>query len=187
MEEIKVKVEVLRHPEKADWERCKMLALNTIGKRYAGSDVTDKWKRDILRSEHSPIRTLMFTIRMELPYWVSVHFCRHKYGVEHFVSSQRNDRQSKYDRSEAPQGAFVTHVMDVNAQELIQMARMRLCSQASFETQMVMKMIVDEVVATNPEFAAFLLPKCLAHGGCNEFRPCGYYEAMQEKMKAVLR
>lgn len=177
------KVEVLRHPTEEDWHRCKMLALNTIGKRYTGSDVTDEWKRKILRSEHSPIRTLMFTIRMEVPYWVSVHFCRHKYGVEHYVSSQRNDRQSEYDRTKAPQDAMVTHVMDIDAQELIQMARMRLCSQAAPETQVVMLRIRDAVVATNPEFSPFLTPKCIAHGGCNEFSPCGFYEFCKEAEK----
>ena len=98
-----IKVEILRHPTDEDWERCKMLAMNTIGKRWSG-EVTDEWKNKILKAEHSPIRTLMFTVRMELPYWVSTHFVRHKYGVEHYVSSQRNDRQDKYDRREAPQG-----------------------------------------------------------------------------------
>ena len=39
-----MKIEILRHPEKEDWERCKMLALNTIGKRYAGAEVADEWK-----------------------------------------------------------------------------------------------------------------------------------------------
>jgi len=171
-----VSVEILRHPTDEDWRRCKMLALNTVGRRYAGSEVTEDWKRRILRSEHSPIRTLMFTIRMELPYWVSVHFCRHKYGVEHYVSSQRNDRQDKYDRTRAPQGAFVVHVMDINAAELMQMARMRLCRQASVETRMVMTLIRDAVVEVNPEFADFLQPKCVIHGGCNEFVPCGYWK-----------
>lgn len=171
-----VSVEILRHPTDEDWRRCKMLALNTIGRRYAGSEVTEDWKRKILRSEHSPIRTLMFTIRMELPYWVSVHFCRHKYGVEHYVSSQRNDRQDKYDRTRAPQGAFVVHVMDINAAELMQMARMRLCRQASVETRMVMTLIRDAVIEVNPEFADFLQPKCVIHGGCNEFVPCGYWK-----------
>jgi thymidylate synthase ThyX len=171
-----VSVEILRHPTDEDWRRCKMLALNTIGRRYAGSEVTEDWKRKILRSEHSPIRTLMFTIRLELPYWVSVHFCRHKYGVEHYVSSQRNDRQDKYDRTRAPQGAFVVHVMDINAAELMQMARMRLCRQASVETRMVMTLIRDAVVEVNPEFADFLQPKCVIHGGCNEFVPCGYWK-----------
>ena len=170
-----VKVEILRHPTEEDWERCKMLAMNTIGREWSGT-VSNTWKHKILKSGHSPIRTLMFTIRMEIPYWVSVHFCRHKYGVEHYVSSQRNDRQDRYDRTRAPQGAFVVHVMDVNAAELMQMARMRLCRQASVETRMVMTLIRDAVVEVNPEFADFLQPKCVIHGGCNEFVPCGYWK-----------
>jgi hypothetical protein len=168
-----VKVEILRHPTEEDWQRCKMLALNTIGKRYAGSEVTHFWKCKILRAQHSPIRTLMFTIRMEVPYWVSVHFVRHKFGVEHYVSSQRNDRQTKYDRTKAPQGEMVTHIMDINAQELMQMAGMRLCRQASVETQRVMTEIRDAVVQTNPEFADFLQPKCAFLKECNEMVPCG--------------
>lgn len=168
-------VEILRHPTDEDWERCKMLAMNTIGRKWSG-EVSDDWKHKILKAEHSPIRTLMFTVRMEVPYWVSTHFVRHKYGVEHYVSSQRNDRQDKYDRTRAPQGAFVVHVMDINAAELMQMARMRLCSQAAPETQVVMLRICDAVVATNPEFSPFLTPKCIAHGGCNEFVSCGYWK-----------
>ena len=168
-----MKVEILRHPTDEDWQRCKMLAMNTIGKRDWSGNVTEEWKRKILKADHSPIRTLMFTIRMEVPYWVSVHFVRHKFGVEHYVSSQRNDRQSNYDRTKAPQDATVTHIMDINAQELIQMARMRLCGQASKETREAMRAICDAVIETNPEFEPFLKPKCMAYGYCNEFRSCG--------------
>lgn len=172
-----VSVEILRHPTDEDWRRCKMLALNTIGRRYAGSEVTEDWKRKILRSEHSPIRTLMFTIRItNIPYWVAMHFRTHKYGVEHFISSQRNDRQTEYDRNKAPQDHPVSYIMDINAAELMQMARMRLCRQASVETRMVMTLIRDAVVEVNPEFADFLRPKCVIHGGCNEFVPCGYWK-----------
>lgn len=169
-------IELIRHPTEKDWERCKMLALNTIGKRNAGGTVSDEWKRKMIKAEHSPIRTLMFTIRMEVPYWVSVHFCRHKFGVEHFVTSQRNDRQDKYNRNEAPQNAKVTHIMDINAAELLQMARMRLCGQSVEETREIMSSICDAVLKTNPEFSEVLKPKCLIHGGCNEFNPCGRYE-----------
>ena len=171
-----IKVDVLRHPEDADWERCKMLAMNTIGRKNWSGTVTDKWKHNMLMAEHSPIRTLMFTIRVDMPYWVSVHFCRHKYGIEHYVSSQRNDRQDKYDRTEAPQGAFVSHIMDVNAQELMQIAGMRLCGQASAETREVMGAIAREVLKTNPEFGGLLVPKCVKRGGCNEFVPCGMFD-----------
>lgn len=170
------KVEILRHPTEEDWRRCKFLAMSTVKDNPSCGPVSDEWKRKILRSGHSPIRTLMFTVRMEVPYWVSVHFVRHKFGVEHFVRSQRNDRQSDYDRAKAPQDAMVTHVMDINAQELIHMAHMRLCGKASPETQAVMVQLCNEVEKYAPEFAEFLVPKCIAHGGCSEFRPCGHYE-----------
>lgn len=176
-------VEILRHPTDEDWERCKMFAMNTIGKKWSG-EVSDIWKLKILRSGHSPIRTLMFTIRMELPYWVAMHFRTHKFGVEHYITSQRNDRQDNYDRTKATQDALVTHIMDINAQELIQMAHMRLCHQAAEETREAMGDIVEAVIALNPEFKEFLVPKCIAHRGCNEFKPCGYYnryKAVTEK------
>ena len=170
-----VKVEVLRHPTDEDWQRCKMLAMNTIGREWSGT-VSNTWKHKILKSGHSPIRTLMFTIRMEIPYWVSVHFCRHKYGVEHYVTSQRNDRQDAYDRNQATQDVTVTHIMDVNAQELMQIARMRLCGQASEETRRAMYEVCKAVLRENPEFRPFLVPKCRVGElsfYCNEFRPCG--------------
>lgn len=170
-----VKVEILRHPTDEDWQRCKMLAMNTIGRTWHNKSVSDVWKRKILKAGHSPIRTLMFTIKMEVPYWVSVHFVRHKYGVEHYVTSQRNDRQDNYDRTQAPQGEMVTHIMDINAQELIQMARMRLCGQASEETRQAMYAICKAVLEVNPEFRGLLVPKCrFGEMGfyCNEFKSC---------------
>lgn len=123
----------------------------------------------------------MFTIKMaDVPYWVSVHFVRHKFGVEHYVCSQRNDRQGKYDRGQAPQSMPIDHIMDINAQELIQMARMRLCGQAATETRLAMTLIRDAVVEVNPEFADFLQPKC-CNGRCNEFEPCGLRAEIMER------
>lgn len=168
-------VEVLRYPTEDDWLRCKLLAISTSGMKHAKT-AGSEWRKKILRCEHSPIRTLMFTIRMEIPYYVSVHFCRHKYGVEHYVSSQRNDRQDKYDRLEAPQAALVTHVMDVNAQALMQIARKRLCGKADPATRKVMQEIVEAVVKVAPEFEEFLVPQCKYFHECKEFQPCGKVE-----------
>lgn len=165
-------VELIRWPAEEDWTRCKALALNTAGKRFTG-EVSSEWKRKILRAEHSPIRTLMFTIRMEIPYYVSVHFCRHKYGVEHYVQSQRNDRQDSYDRCAARQDAPVVHIMDINVQALMTMARRRLCGQADPETRRVMREIVGAVVEKCPELEEFLVPMCEYRGRCPEFKPCG--------------
>ena len=173
-----IEIEILRHPEKEDWERCKMLALNTIGKKYVGKEVTEEWKRDMLRAEHSPIRTLMFTIRLTIPYFVSTHFVRHKIGIEHYVQSQRNDRQSNYDRELAPQNAMVSHIMEVNAEQLMFMARRRLCRQADVTTRFVMTHICIEIAKVNPEFKDFLKPMCHYRHGCPEIKSCGYWEAL---------
>ena len=167
-----MEVRLLRYPTQEDWNRAKLLALGTEGKE-AKTPATDEWKDKMLRCEHSPIRTLMFTIQLiDVPYWVSVHLVRHKYGVEHYVKSQRNDRQSDYDRNEAPQNAPVNHIIDVNAQELMFMARKRLCSKAAEETKQVMEMIVEAVVKVCPEFKPFLVPQCEYLGRCPEMYGC---------------
>ena len=168
-------VEILRYPTEEDWLRCKLLAISTSGKKHAKTADTE-WRKKILRCEHSPIRTLMFTVRMDVPYYVSVHFCRHKYGVEHYVSSQRNDRQNKYNRLEAPQAAMVTHVMDVNAQALMQIARKRLCGKADPATRKIMQDIVEAVVKVAPEFEELLVPQCKYFHECKEFQTCGMME-----------
>lgn len=164
-------VEILRHPTDEDWKRCKMLALNTIGKKSEKMP-TEEWKREILHARHSPIRTLMFTIKMTIPYYVSVHFTRHKFGVEHYVTSQRNDRQDSYDRTKAPQDAPVVHIMDVNAEELMFIMRRRLCNQADPTTQAVAKLIRNKVLELNPEFSKELYPPCVVDRNCSEMYPC---------------
>lgn len=176
-----IKVRIIRHPEAQDWERCKDLAYRTIGKKWTGSEVTEEWKRKMLKCRHSPIRTLMFTIEMEIPYFVSTHFVRHKYGVEHFVQSQRNDRQSSYDRDLAPQSAMVMHTMDINAEALMNMSWRRLCTQADITTRYVMSKICQEVLKVNPEFEGRLVPMCEFLHECPEFIPCGRYEKYLRK------
>ena len=168
-----MKVIVSRYPTQEDWNRARRLALGTEGKEGRNPAKPD-WKDKMLRCEHSPIRTLMFTIELvDVPYWVSVHFCRHKYGVEHYVRSQRNDRQNMYDRNTAPQNAPVNHTMEINAPELMYMARKRLCSKAAAETKAWMEAIVREVTKVCPEFAPFLVPQCAFLGRCPEMYSCG--------------
>ena len=177
-----IKIEILRYPTEEDWQRCKMLALNTMGLRPKSGSIPDtEWRKRILRAEHSPIRTLMFTIKMEIPYYVSTHFVRHKIGVEHFVSTQRNDRQDKYDRTIASQGMMVTHIMDLNIQQLMYIANKRLCTQADVTTRMTMGKIRTEVLKVCPELKEFLVPACIKTNGCREFNNCGYYERVDKE------
>lgn len=169
----KIKVEMIKHPTDEDWLFCKQCALNTIGKSSTTLP-SDEWKRNILTAEHSPIRTLWFAFKMNVPYFVSVHFVRHHIGCEHFVQSQRDDRANNdIPRAEKSQGEFVTHIMYINAQELMFMARRRLCNQASEETRYVMNLIKQKVIKTNPEFKSVLIPMCIYQGGmCPEFHSC---------------
>ena len=174
MEE-EIKVEMLRFPSEEDLAWVKTCTLNTIGKKTTNAP-TGEWLKKLIRAEHSPIRELRFGLRLHIPYWVSVHFVRHHIGINHYVQTQRNDRQTKYDRNEAPQGAFVDHIISVNAQELIFMAHKRLCVQASAETRHVMKLICDEVVKVAPYMKEFLVPVCEYKGGiCDEMFPCGRF------------
>lgn len=167
-------VEILKYPSDEDWLLCKICTLNTVGKRSMKLP-DQEWKHKLLLSEHSPIRTLNFCIRMIIPYYVSVHYVRHFTGVTHFVQSQRNDRQDNYDRTKAPQDSPVNHIMYVNAQELMFMARRRLCTQADPYTRKVMQEIRRQVENACPEFKGTLEPMCYYRGGrCTEFNCCGY-------------
>lgn len=166
------KVEIIKHPTDADWKWCKDCTLNTVGKTSEKLP-TEEWKRKILAAGHSPIRELWFGIKMQISYYVSVHFVRHHIGVNHYVQTQRNDRQNNYDRTQAPQSAMVSHIMSINAQELIFMSHKRLCSQASAETRAVMQEICKQVEELNPEFIGLLVPECVYRNGeCTEFCPC---------------
>lgn len=167
-----MRVELLRCPNEADLFWVKTCTLNTVGKETTKAP-TEDWIKRLVEAEHSPIRELWFGIKMEIPYWVSVHFVRHHIGVNHYVQTQRTDRTG-VDREDKFQSAPVSHIMSVNAQELINMAHKRLCKQASLETRVVMRMIVDEIVSKCPYMKDVLVPLCVYRGGkCTEMFPCG--------------
>lgn len=166
-----MKVEVLKYPTENDLLWVKQCTLNTVGKSTTKAP-TEEWLKRLVEAEHSPIRELWFGIKMEVPYWVSVHFVRHHIGVNHYIQTQRSDRTG-INRSEKPQGEIVSHIMSVNAQELVFMSHKRLCKQASVETQEVMREIVKKVVEVAPYMKDVLVPLCKYRGGlCTEMFPC---------------
>lgn len=172
MKEMEFAVELLKYPTEENWAWAKTCTLNTVGK-IATTAPTEEWKKKLIKAEHSPLRELWFGVRLTIPYYVSVHFVRHHIGVNHYIQSQRNDRQSNYDRTKAPQDALVSHIMSVNAQELVFMSHKRLCNQADPFTKAVMREIVRQVVEKCPEFEEVLVPLCEYRNGlCTEFYPC---------------
>lgn len=165
-------VKINEMPSDQDWFEVKKRALVTIGKE-AVHHPTFEWKRKILEARHSPIRRLNFSFYIECPYWVSVHLCRHVHA-QPFVKSQRNDRQSEYDRNTAPQNETVCMIWDMNAEELMIIANKRLCKQASEETREVVRMMCDIVKKEMPEFEGLLVPMCKYNGCvCHEMKSCG--------------
>ena len=125
-------------------------------------------------AEHSPIRQMVFKWKwVNLKSWVSVHFVRHKYGIEHFVSTQRTDRTG-VNRDALPQDALVEHECFANAQAMIFISRKRLCHQASPETTQAWELVLDEVAKIEPELRSVCVPECVYRGFCPEFKSCGY-------------
>lgn len=165
------KVEILKYPTEEDLKWVRTCTLNTVGKKSTKLP-TDEWLKRLVESEHSPIRELWFGIKMEIPYCNSVHFVRHHIGVNHYVQTQRTDRTG-IDRNNLPQGELVSHIMSVNAQELIFMAHKRLCKQASKETREVMQEICRQVIQVAPYMKDVLVPLCAYRNGkCTEMFPC---------------
>ena len=130
---------------KGTWREVADAARTTIRREEGEGEPSSRWKKRILLAEHSPIRKLCFNWKwIDLPYWVSVHFVRHKFGIEHFVSTQRTDRTGE-DRNSKSQDAPVVHECFANAQAVMFISRRRLCGQASPETRAAWKAVVDEI------------------------------------------
>lgn len=174
------------------WESVKEAARSTIGKEGHGEYPSDKWKKQILLAEHSPIRRLRVRWKwIDLPYWVSVHLVRHKFGIEHWVSTQRTDRTG-VDRNEKTQDAPITHECEANAQALINISRKRLCMQAAPETRRAWMEVKAEIAKCDPVLASCMVSECIYRGFCPEMKSCGYaitpdyIEALDEYRKGYL-
>lgn len=168
------------------WPGVKRAARTTIRKDGEGTYPSDEWKKQILLAEHSPIRKLRFSWKWKgLKSWVSVHFVRHKFGIEHWVTTQRSDRTGT-DRDKSPQDTPVDHECEANAQALIFISRRRLCSQASKETREAWQEVKAAVEKHDPVLASVMVPECIYRGFCPEFDSCKYAEteAFQEALAA---
>lgn len=166
-----MRIDIFQHED--NWQDVKDSTMNTIGK-LTGRYPDSVWKRKLLLAEHSPIRRIKFYWRWtDLKYWVSVHFVRHKIGIEHWVTTQRTDRTG-INRDELPQNAFVNHACEADAQTLINISRKRLCSCASEETREAWQKVKDEVARCEPELAKCMVRECVYRGFCPEMRSCNH-------------
>lgn len=74
----------------------------TINLDGGTKEVSDNYMRTLYLCEHSPIRLKQFYIEVkDIPYWIVMHFTRHKFGIEHWISTQRDDKTGE-DRNKKP-------------------------------------------------------------------------------------
>lgn len=160
---------------KGTWRDIADSARTTVGMKAGETqEVASNWKHRILLAEHSPIRKLLIDWKWyELPSWVSVHFVRHKYGIEHWVRSQRTDRTGE-DRGS--QNALIEHECEANAQAIINISRKRLCYNASKETREAWIALLFKLIAEEPELVKVCVPDCIYRGHCYEYESCGFYK-----------
>lgn len=156
-----------------DWKLVADCARVTVWKDGVTKDPSDKFKHDICRSEHSPLRALMFRVDLRnIPSFVSVHLVRHFTGVTHFVSSNRPDRNGG--NTEITRLSPVNHTMIINAAEIIFISRRRLCGLASPETRDIWSMVISALQQIDPILAQYCVPNCVYLGRCPEPFGCGY-------------
>lgn len=161
---------------KGDWQEVVDDCRTTVGKDALGKEPSQKFKREILISEHSPIRSISVKwIWRNIPSWVATHFSRHKW--ECFIKTQRTDRTG-VSRDKLPQDAPVNMTGDANVQHLIDTARKRLCRLASKETRKYMEDLKTAIHSVEPEISDVLVPNCIYRGGCPEPGGCGWYDVI---------
>ena len=165
-------IDIFKHDN--TWQEVKDSTMNTIGKT-TGKYPDSAWKLKLIRSEHSPIRRIKFYWRWkDIKYWVSVHFVRHKIGIEHWINTQRTDRTG-VNRDELPQNAPVNHASEADAQALINISRRRLCYCASPETREAWQEVKNKVSEVELELGQSMVKECVYRNGyCPEFKSCGY-------------
>jgi len=167
------------------WTRVLNSARTTVGKEAFDKLPSSTWKKKILLAEHSPIRTLLMGWKwLSIKSWVSVHFVRHKFGIEHFVKTQRTDRTGE-DRDNAPQSARVNHECIANAQAIINISRKRLCSSTAKETREAWKIFLEDLKEHEPELYSVSVRECLYRGFCPELKCCGYVEGEEFQAKLI--
>lgn len=159
-----------------NWKRVLNAARFTVGKKDLEKEPSDAFKRQILLSEHSPIRLLEYDVTWrDAQMWVTVHLVRHSVGCTPFVRTQRVDRNDLvYDRDSLPQGSKNDMRWSGNAQSIINVSRKRLCSKASPETRKMWKMFLNELKKIDPILVEKCGAECIYRGFCPEKECCGY-------------
>lgn len=170
----------------------------------------------LYRSEHSPVRTQIFWVTFEnIPLFISTHLLRHHVGSTPFQLTCRDDRKGANVNLKAKLRHFaekssffgvneddisqlyneidrytpVNLGLLINAQALMDMAKLRECNQSHKETIYVFKELVKAIGKVDEDLPKFMVPKCIYRGGiCGEPMACGWNKtkAFKAELKKYL-
>ena len=159
------------------WQDVLNAARFTQRKAPLNKEPSNKFKKQIVRAEHSPLRCLLFNIDFyDIPYYVSVHFVRHHIGVEKFVSTSRPDIDgTQKPREEQKKADLVNMRLFLNAQEIINISKVRLCNKAEKETRHIWYGVIKKLKEIEPILADACVPSCIYRGLCPEIKSCGFF------------
>ena len=160
------------------WKDVLNAARFTQRKKLLNKEPSDDFKRSIIRAEHSPLRCLMFNIDFyDIPYYVSGHLVRHIHA-QPFVSTSRPDIDGNMKpRKEQKKDDPVNMRLFLNAQEIINISKVRLCSKAEIETRKAWQSVINQLYNIEPLLATACIPSCVYRGFCPEIKSCGYTES----------
>lgn len=159
-----MKVEVKRITDPNLFREC---AEMTTGKECKMS-----WNR-ALCSGHSIIRAQEYLIKMyDIPLCVASHLVRHVHS-QPYQRSKRPDRDP--DAVDLGRMTPTDLALKLNAEEIINISKVRLCSKASEETREVWSAVVREIDTIDRDLANHCRPTCVFRGGiCPEIKSCGF-------------
>ena len=166
-----MKIEITRV---TSWADVLNAARFTQRKSPRSGEPSVAWKKKIIKAEHSPLRCLMFNIDLyDIPRFVSDHLVRHIHA-QPFVSTGRHDIiQELPSRHEQRMDDLYNMRLFLNAQEIINISKVRLCNKAESKTKNIWRQVVEELRKTEPELAEACVPQCFYRGHCPEFKSCG--------------
>lgn len=179
-----MKTEILKI--KGDWQEVVDDCRSTVGKPPLGHEPSEKFKRDILIAEHSPIRDISVKwIWRGIWSYIATHWSRHKW--ECFIKSQRSDRTGVR-RNKLPQDAPVDFTGEANAQNLIDTQRKRLCYTADPDT----RKYAEDLKRTAMQLKGYeqlgwvMVPNCIYRCGCPEMSRCGFWQDLKARTNGAI-
>lgn len=172
LDNLKMKIEITRV---TSWTDVLNAARFTRRKQLLDKEPSSEFKKKIIKAEHSPLRCLMFNIDMyDIPYYSSVHFVRHIHAQPFGSTSRPDTDETMLPRSEQKKSDLVNLRLFLNAEEIINISRKRLCNKSEWETRRIWIEVIKVLKEIEPELAFACVPNCIYRGFCPEFESCGF-------------